>query len=71
MSMATQNVEYKCRKIRADATLGGDGWNWYYSIDGGPTHSSRYGPQRYQDTAISDAIAAAKAEIDTEGMTGA
>ena len=68
--MATQFVEYKGRKIRADATHGWDGWNWCYSIDGGPTHFSRYGPQRYQDTAMADAIAAARAEIDTEGMSG-
>ena len=68
--MATELVEYKGRKIRADANLGWDGWNWCYSIDGGRTHFSRYGPQRYQDTSMADAIAAAKAEIDTEGMSG-
>ena len=65
----TEIVEYMSRQIRADANLGWNGWNWSYSIDGGPTHYSRYGPQRYEDTAMADAIATAKAEIDMEGMS--
>jgi hypothetical protein len=56
--MASQFLEYKDMKIRADATLGWDGWHWCYSIDGGPTHYSRYGPSCYQHVAMAEVIAA-------------
>ena len=66
--MMTDIVEYAGRRIRAVTVLGNDGWTWSYSIDDDPVRYSNFGPVRYQDIAVAEAIAAAKAEIDTEAL---
>ncbi|MEO6746200.1 MAG: hypothetical protein ABIN08_17105 [Caldimonas sp.] len=64
----TETMEYNGKQISVITVFEKDGWTWSFTIDSGPTRKSRYGPLRYQDLALAEALAAARAEIDTEGL---
>ena len=66
--MPAETVGYKGRQIRILTVNEQDGWIWGYRIDDGPTRYCSHAPVRYQDVAVSEAIAAAKADIDGEPM---
>jgi hypothetical protein len=55
---------YKGRSISADTYKRGKGWGWSYQIDAGEIRESRDRPLRREESALSEAMSEAKAEID-------
>lgn len=65
--MPHYDAEYKGRSISIDTYEAGKGWRWSYQIDSGPIKECGDRPIQSEALMRSEALDAAKREIDRSG----